>query len=149
MKLNSQFLGELEVNREDIIYFPRGIIGFPNRKEYILLQDQEGGSFWYLQSVQDENLFFLLVEPNQFFPDYKIELQESDLEDIEPREKDLVVLSLVTVPRGDIEHATVNLQGPLVINADKKLGKQVVLHPSPYSTKEPLFPKKQKVSGES
>ena len=140
MTLQSPFLGEIQVEADKVITFPTGLIGFSDRTKFLLIQWEEDLPFWYLQSTEDENLFFLLVEPTRFFPDYQVNVSKEDLKVLAldgPEQG--VVLNLVSVPEGDIQKATVNLQGPLVINPDERLGKQVVLHPSPYTTKHPLF----------
>ncbi|OWZ84851.1 flagellar assembly protein FliW [Natranaerobius trueperi] len=138
MKINSP-LGEIEIDDQKVITFPNGLIGFSDHKRYLLLEGEEGTPFWYLQSVENEALFFVLIDPNQFFNDYQIDIHKNELASIDLEDSSsAVVLTLVTVP-DDINKATANLKGPLIINPDRRLGKQIVLHPSPYGTKHPLF----------
>ncbi|UMZ74993.1 flagellar assembly protein FliW [Natranaerofaba carboxydovora] len=139
-KINSPFLGEIKIDEDKIITFPSGLVGFSDYTRYLLLQGEKDTPFWYLQSIDDIELFFLLIDPSQFFTDYKVEIAEEEISITELDDPTKgVILAIVTVPEQDIKKATVNLQGPLIINPDKRLGKQVILHPSPYGTKHPLF----------
>lgn len=150
-KVNSPFLGEIEIDEDRIIYLPHGMIGFNDYKKYLLLEDGEI-PFWYLQSVEDENLFFILVNPLRFFPDYKVEIEKEKLSDIKLTSPEQgAVLCPVTIPEGGVDNATANLKGPVIINTEKGLAVQLVLHPSDYTTKHPLFsktPETKKASGE-
>ncbi|ACB85799.1 flagellar assembly protein FliW [Natranaerobius thermophilus] len=140
MKITSPHFGEIEVNEDKIITFPTGLIGFSDCKRYLLLEGEQGTPFWYLQSVEQEDLFFVMIDPTNFFEDYQIEPSSQDLAAIDLKESEnAVILTLVTVPEQDIKSATVNLKGPVIINPDRRLGKQIVLHPSDYTTKHPLF----------
>ncbi len=49
-----------------------------------------------------------------------------------------MVYSIVVVPE-DIRKMTANLLGPIIINHKEKLGKQVILDDSRYTTKHFLF----------
>lgn len=139
-KLQSPFLGEIHIEEDKVITFPSGLIGFGDYRRFLLLEDEEGSPFWYLQSVEDAELFFVLINPVAFFQDYQVEVKPEELQAIDLDDPNkAVVLALVTVPEQDVKQATVNLKGPLVINPDRRLGKQVVLHPSSYSTRHPLF----------
>ena len=147
-KIDSPFLGELEIDEDKVITLPHGMIGFSDYKRYLLLEDGEA-PFWYLQSLDDEKLFFILVNPLRFFTDYKVEIEKDNLSDIElnsPEEG--AVLCPVTIPEAGVEKATANLQGPVIINTAKRLAMQVVLYPSDYSTKHPLFNEAKKASGD-
>ncbi|MDW7674556.1 MAG: flagellar assembly protein FliW [Bacillota bacterium] len=143
MKLHTTNFGELEVNSDDIIIFPQGIPAFENLRKFIIIDHQEDSPFHYLQSVEEAQLTFVILEPGTFFPDYQVKLNKNDLTDIGIEdEKDAVVLLMVTIP-AEPKNMTANLQAPLVFNGKRKLGKQVILSDSHYTTRHRLFPEEK------
>lgn len=146
--ITSPLLGDIEVDENKVINFPRGMIGFSDYKKYLLLEDGEV-PFWYLQSIEKEELFFVLIDPVKFFTGYTVEVEKETLKEIELDSlEDGAVLTPVTIPEEGVNKATANLQGPVIINTKKGLAMQLVLHPSEYTTKHPLFNETKKASGE-
>lgn len=140
MLLNTKNFGEIKINEENIIHFPEGILGFEEEKQFVIIKDEdEQNPFHWLQSVQNPELAFIIINPFFVFPDYDIVLSKSVQEKLKiDDEKDVVVYSIVVVPE-DIEKMTTNLLGPIVININKKLGKQVILDDDRYTTKHYIF----------
>jgi len=140
MKLNTKNFGEIEIDEKNIIHFPEGILGFEEEKQFVMIKDEdEQNPFQWLQSVQNPELAFVIINPFFVFPDYDIVLSKSVQEKLKIEdEKDVAVYSIVVVPE-DIEKMTTNLSGPIVINAEKKLGKQVILDDDRYTTKHYVF----------
>ena len=71
--------------------------------------------------------------------DYNPEVNDEILEpvgDINP--DNMLVLVTVTVP-SDLTKMTVNLRGPIVINADEKKGCQIIVDGEEYSVKYPIY----------
>jgi len=133
--------GEVEYSPEDVVTFPEGIIGFPQCKSYLVLNHKEGSPFRWLQSVDNPGLAFLLVEPTHYVADYKPEVAPSALNSIEINEDSLMlVYTVVTIPKGNPEGMTLNLAGPLVINATNRLARQLVLEDPRWSLKHPAIP---------
>jgi flagellar assembly factor FliW len=125
------------------------ILGFENYNEFSVNVVEENNHFAYLQSLEQENVGFLVVTPFTFYSDYSIEIEEKDHKflDIDTHE-DVIVLSIVTIVEPFTE-STLNLLAPILINIKNDQGKQMVLPPKcKYSTKEPLFKAVQTESGE-
>ncbi|WP_430510015.1 flagellar assembly protein FliW [Gottfriedia solisilvae] len=138
MKIQTKYHGELDIQQEDIVAFPNGIPAFEDEKEFIVLPLQNESPFSILQSVQTTNLAFVIGEIFTLFPSYDIELSQNAIDVLQLTEsKDAVVYSIITVKEPFIK-STANLQGPIIINAVKKIGKQVVLNQSSYKTKHEL-----------
>ena len=142
--LHSKRYGELQVDLDEVIHFPRGIPGFERFKRYALFKSDEIEPFQWLISIDQEELGFVIIPPHYFAPDYNPKLYESDLQElaVEPQDK-LAIFAIVTLAQNPTE-STANLQGPLIINVDKKLGKQVVIVDEDYSVKHPIVQKKEK-----
>lgn len=140
MRIETSRFGSLTVDPERVIHFPLGLLGFETRARFVLLDSDEIAPMRWLQSVDDPALAFPVVDPTLFFAEYALTLREDDFEVLRLEEGDEpAVLCLVTIP-GNPREMTINLLGPLVLNADKRLGRQVVLHDSSYSPSERLFP---------
>ena len=142
MIVESTRFGAFEVDETRSIEFPEGIMGFPGSTRYVIVEVEESPYSW-LQSLDEPEVAFLSVEPWDFFPDYDLELgveHQNELGISSPDET--AVLVLLTVHRdGDAHDAielTANLLGPVVINSERRLARQVVLDKTPYTTREPL-----------
>lgn len=139
MKFVATKFGELDFEENEIIVLPKGILGFSQLTRYIILEKEGAGPFKWLQSVEDPNVAFVIADPLNFFPSYKLEIDEKELEELNyTNSKDLVTYVIVTVPQ-DSSLASADLLGPLVINAKKRLAKQAVMSNSPYTTKHYLL----------
>jgi flagellar assembly factor FliW len=139
-KIQTSRFGEIEVDEQWIIRFQDGILGFPKQKTYAIVESTKGSPFNWLQSLDVPELAFVLTNPFSFRKDYLQSLSPEELALIREDEKaDLLFFSLVTVPAGRPEGATMNLLGPLVIDTKTRLGRQVILPNSGYSHRHPLF----------
>jgi flagellar assembly factor FliW len=141
MKLRTKYHGEIEINEKDIFHFEYGIPGFLDEKQFVLLP-LEDTPFVILQSVKTPALGFAMIDPFGYFPDYDIELDEQTVTQLElSSEKEVAVYVILTVS-DPFDNTTANLQAPIVLNYEKKLGKQVILTNTPYKTKHRLFSNK-------
>jgi flagellar assembly factor FliW len=139
MKVMTLFFGELEYEDNEVIVFHQGIPGFEEFKKYLKIQQDNEVPFFYLQSVEEGNLSFLVTDPFLFFPDYDFQLsKENQLELGINEEASIEVFTIVTV-YGNYIKATTNLLAPIVINNITKVGKQIILHDSEYKTKHELL----------
>ncbi len=145
MVLNTEHLGEIEFQKEDIIHFPKGIPGFEEEKEFIvILTGDVEFPFTYLQSVKSNDLAFIVTDPFLFLENYDFELSDEDADFLgvksEEQIDDITVYTIVTIPE-DLDQTTVNISAPIIINLKEKLGKQVILKEYD-EMKYPLFKQK-------
>lgn len=139
MQIKSKLLGDIEAEESQFIYFPDGIPAFENEKKFLLIEMQETTPFFYLQSVINPNLCFILADPFAFLPAYQIELekeQEKRLQLQDASEANIFVI--LTIPE-DFRKTTANLLAPLIVNRTNRRGLQYVPVRSEYSTKYPIF----------
>ena len=138
MKVATKAYGLIDVDERQKIIFPQGLFGFENLKDYLLL-DAERQPFYWLQSIDVEQVAFVLVSPFLFRPDYEVNISNEELAEIgiHSPEKALI-FTIVTIPP-DGSPMTANLQGPLVINRDTRKGKQAVLTDSRWKTKHDIM----------
>ena len=137
MKVATKAYGLIDVDEHQKIVFPQGLFGFEGLNDYILL-DSERQPFYWLQSMEEEQVAFILVNPFLFRPDYEVNISNEELAEIGIRSPEkALILSIVTIP-GD-GPMTANLQGPLVINRDNRTGKQAVLSDARWKTKHDIM----------
>lgn len=132
-KLQTLRFGEIEYDEDKVLHFPVGLIGFENFKKFILLPHKGDSPFQWLQSQEDENLAFLVVDPFAFCPEYDFEIPDEDEKDLNLQEvKNMLVLTTAAVPPQTPKDITTNLLAPIVINTKENRGKQIILDTSRY-----------------
>ena len=154
MKIVTRVFGEIEIDDDKIIHFPSGIIGFPELTDFALLFDEAKGKdtpIRWLQSIQEQSFALPVMDPLLVSGDYNPEVEDNylvPLGKIEP--DDILVLVTVTVPK-DLTAMSVNLQAPIVINAESKKGIQVIVNAEKYPVKFYIYDilQKRKREGES
>ena len=138
MKVNTKAFGLVEVDDQQRVTFPQGLFGFESLKDYVLLNAEQEPFFW-LQSIDDKNIAFVLINPFLFRPDYEMNIDNQELlaAGISDPAK-AVIFSIVTVPT-DETVMTANLQGPIVINRDTHVGIQAILTDTRWKTKHDIL----------
>lgn len=149
MKIRTKNFGEVEIEKDKIIYFQEGIPAFEEEKEFVLILNEDKESpFHSLQSVNKKELSFIVVNPFEIFDDYDILLPDIAINKLKiEKEEDLNIYTIVVIPE-DIKKMTTNLAGPIVINRNKMLGKQVILDDERYTTKHFIFNQDSEIGGE-
>ena len=142
MHVNTRIFGEIEIEEEKIITFEKGIIGFPDMKRFTLIHDEEEGAnagIRYLQSLDEPAFAMPVMDPLVVAPDYNPEVEDELLKPLgEINPDSLFVLVTVSVPK-EIEKMTVNLQAPLIFNADERKAVQIIVEGSEYKIKFPIY----------
>ena len=106
--------------------------------------DSEYEPFVWLQSLEEKNLAFLIVDPFLFCEEYEIDVDDGTLASIGIDSPGKVtVMTIITIP-GNNGKITANLQGPLIINKTNNLGMQFVLSDPKWTTKHELVAKQNK-----
>jgi len=140
MKIYTTHFGEIEINDETVITFPTGILGFPQYTKYCLIDVDANSPLKWLLSIEEPSLAFVVTDPNVFRPDYSIDAWRKDLVDIKvEKAEDVLVLVIVTVPT-DPQRMTANLKGPLLINTNNNMAKQIIVDNMDYDIKYRLLP---------
>ena len=134
--------GTIEFEALDIVTMSDGVLGFAQCTEFLILQHKEGSPFRWFQCINAPEVAFLVVEPTHFIKDYVLQVHPSQLETIGLTDPTAaLVYTIVTIPRGNPEGMTLNLAGPIVINAANRQAKQLVLDdprwPLKYSVIQP------------
>lgn len=149
MKIKTSNFGELEILSENIIRFENGIPGFKDNKQYVIINDEDEDSpFCWLQSVEEPDLAFTMVNPFLAYESYDPKFPESELAKLgEGSPEDYSVLSIVNIPE-DIKDMRTNLMAPIVINLKTKNAMQIITQGDQYPVKYYLFKELQKRKAE-
>jgi len=117
--------------RQDLTFeLPQGVVGLPQHRRFRLFSGARDGFYW-LQSVEEPELGFVLVDPFPIFHGYAVDVSPADLRDLGPYDRsELLVLTVVTLGSGDVPRTTTNLRGPIVFNLRTHQAKQLVLSQS-------------------
>jgi len=95
-------------------------------KKFALLEEEDSPFLW-LQAYDEPTLAFVMISPVSFMDEYSLVISQSDLEDVgATTPEDLLVYSIVTIPSDSPSEMTANLQGPVIINAAARKGKQAI-----------------------
>jgi len=137
MLLNTSRFGQLEVDEDRLIVFEDGILGFPDEQAYALIQTGEGSGFYWLQSVEQANLAFVICDPRLFVAGYQVPVKLDDLQPIGLMDAESAQIFVIVNKVGDL--LTGNFQGPLVVNVGNRRACQLVLSDKRYSTRHPLM----------
>ena len=142
MKVTTRVFGEIEIDDSKIISFPSGIIGFPEMTEFALVYDEEKGKdtpIRWLQSLQETEFALPVMDPLMIVKDYNPEVEDIFLNHLEViSAEDILVLVTVTVPK-DMAKMSINLQAPIIINADSKKATQVIVDVEKYPVKYYIY----------
>ena len=141
MVVETRVFGTVEINDEKIITFPGGIIGFPDLKQFTLLYDETKpqAAIKWLQSLDEPVFAMPVMDPLAVSPDYNPEVEDELLKPIGELNPDsTLVLVTLTVP-SDITKMTVNLQAPIVVNADEMKACQIIVDTEKYPVRFPIY----------
>jgi flagellar assembly factor FliW len=134
--------GEMEtvhVSDEVIMTFPDGMPGFERHQRFALLQDAKLAPFFWLQSLHDPLVGFLVITPGLLVSDYEFDIADPDVEMLELSDPaEARVLTILVVPE-DVRSMTANLQAPIIINPVKRIAKQVILTDERFPLRHPVF----------
>ena len=130
--------GVISYDEENVITFPNGLIqleGYEHCKSYHLFHEEDGNRvLHYLQSLDDADLSFTLVDPTFINIDYDLELDENESSMLNVDEGDEVVIMLMVYRPFMVddegvkstEEIKAQTQSPLIINTDKRIGIQKI-----------------------
>lgn len=124
MQIQSQHFGPVEIEVDDVLLFPRGIIALEDCRHWVLLADADSASLAWLQSVTQPEIALPVVSPRRFAPEYQVRLTRGQLAPLELSQFDQAYV-LAIISRSD-DALTLNLKAPLLINLGRRIGRQVI-----------------------
>ncbi|MBF0447591.1 MAG: flagellar assembly protein FliW [Magnetococcales bacterium] len=143
MEVQGTRFGTLQVNDEEIIRLNGGLMGFPLSDRYVMFPYSNDSCFFWLQSIDEPEIAFIVINPFDFFNDLVFEVADEDAANIDlERGEDVEIFTLVTIPDGSPEEMRTNLAGPVVVNVKNRQGRQILV--KEYSPRQALIPSEMK-----
>lgn len=153
MKAATRLFGEIDIEEDKIITLENGMIGLPEFQKFALIFDEEkgmeGSSIMWLQSMDDPQTAFPVMQPNTVRPDYNPTVNDEVLMPLgDLREENTYVLVTLTAS-ADVKETSVNLKAPIVINTGTMRGCQIIVEDD-YPVKFKIYEavKEKKKAGE-
>ena len=136
MQVQTTRFGTVDVAGDRVLTFSSGLLGFASYQQFVLLQPDEDGVFYWLQSADAPELAFVVTDPRLWADNYQAVIR--------PEQLDLMGMSaieeaqlFVIVNKYD-NTLTGNFQGPLVINLKNQQGMQLVLADRQWTTRHEI-----------
>ncbi|WP_319588659.1 flagellar assembly protein FliW [uncultured Desulfobulbus sp.] len=135
-KLTSRF-GEIEYDPQNSIHFPDGLIGFETLHDFIVIPNRKEGPLFWIQSIDDPEVAFIVTDPSNFFLEYKVLPDKNEIGKLDIQSpEDCYALSIVTV--SSAKEITLNLVAPVLFSPTSNRAVQVILEDTNYEVKTPL-----------
>jgi flagellar assembly factor FliW len=137
MEVRTTRFGVIDIAEDRVITFARGLLGFPQHQRFCLLEPGEDACFFWLQSVDDPELAFVVTDPSLFVSEYAVQIRPEQMASLDL--KDLADAQVFVIVNKVDQTLTGNLQGPLVVNTLTRSGEQMVLAEKKWTTRHPLM----------
>ncbi len=135
-KIQSRF-GEIEYDPDNTLLFPEGLVGFENLRNFVVMPNEKEGPLFWIQSVEDPQIAFILTDPTGFYYDYKVIPDGREREKLGiDEEGECLVVSVVSVSTE--REITLNLAAPILFAPDTNRALQVILEGTNFSPRTPL-----------
>jgi flagellar assembly factor FliW len=137
MEIQTSRFGTVTVEDDRVMTFPNGLLGFPRHTRFALIQTGSENYFFWLQSIDEPSLAFVITDPSIFFKDYDVPVREESQTELRLADAALAQVFVICNKVGD--WLTGNLLGPIVVNTENRLAQQVVLTDKKWTTRQPLL----------
>ena len=136
-KVSGTRFGEIEYDPSAVLHFPEGLIGFSNLQRFVVMPQSKPGPLFWIQSIDDPAIAFVLTDPGNFFLDYVVAPDTAERRKLGIGDEDeCLVLAVVTVPPD--RKITLNLAAPVLFAPKTHRALQVILEKSDWQTRMPL-----------
>ena len=139
MVVNTKYFGEMNVSDDDKITFPEPIPGFEDLSDFVVIRFYEDtDSILCLQSTQDHDLAFVIMNPFYVVKDYAPKMAADDYAVLKANDNTPISFYSIAVVHEDWNDTTVNLKCPIAVNTENGLAKQLIMEDTPYSMRHPI-----------
>jgi len=136
MNVQTTRFGMVKLDEKRVINFPAGLLGFSSYKSFALLQPDDDGVFYWLQSLESPELAFVVSDPTLWVQGYEACIRREQMEELAlDKLADAQVFVIVNKYGRTL---TANMQGPLVINLANQKAMQLVLAEKRWTTRHEI-----------
>src|SRR5690554_4632609 len=131
MELVTAKFGPVQFTLEDVILFSAGLLDAPGQRRWLLLSDRRHAQLWWLQSLDSQALAIPVVALARPLPSGGPRVTRSVAEqlDVGPSSPTVVLVPLRRAARG----WRAETARPILINPQRRIGRQVDAHAQPSS----------------
>ncbi|MFP4155415.1 MAG: flagellar assembly protein FliW [Halothiobacillaceae bacterium] len=137
MKIDTPMFGAVEIDEEQVIQFPQGLPGFEDHHRFKLFHEEGKPTVFWLQSLDDADLFFSVIQPELLNIGYEFTLTDEDEKALDVSDVSDLFLMVITAKNTQASNPNekvpgnpelrANLNGPLIINSRSRKGIQKAL----------------------
>lgn len=131
MQVETLLFGKLEISPDQIIDFPKGLVGLTELRRFVLIHEEKQGApvSYTLQSVEDPALALQIIDPSAIGFNYELALSDDELTLLgNPKPEDIsVMLTLFTRQENGGREVGAGIRAPLILNTQGRLGLQKVI----------------------
>lgn len=143
VEIETRAFGKIAIEEEKIIHFERGILGFPDLKDFTLIYNIEKGSessIKWLQSLQEPGFAMPVMNPELVMPGYTPQFDRDVLTPLGDNldSENILMFVTVTVP-SDVTKTTVNLKAPIIVSVDNRKAVQLICEDERYNVKHAIY----------
>lgn len=139
MKIETRDFGILEIEEEHVIQFSQPIFGFEEYRRFVLINDSNmGNGICWLQSVEEKQVCFIMLNPLEIKPDYAPAVNDEVLDQLKAEPDDELDCWVLLVIGKTFKQSTANLKSPIIVNHKANLAVQVILDQD-YAIRQPVI----------
>lgn len=136
MRIRTAHFGEIEFDMEKRFYFKCGLPGLEEETEFALLSQGKSEPICWMQSLIHQEVALPVLNPFLICPTYAFDITDSDIDKLQIMDvKDVCVLNVLVIPKGDPDAMRINLSAPIIINMKNRQGGQIFLDDKCYTTR--------------
>jgi flagellar assembly factor FliW len=136
LAIESPRFGHVEIDPETVIEFPDGLIGLGGSR-YALLTSDPGNPIVWLHCIDDPSLSLPVTDPQRYFSDYRVELNDEDVDRLGLDDSTSVDVFVTVVAAAELSEFTANQKAPILIWNGR--GHQVINQAPGCDLRAPLF----------
>lgn len=147
MEILTTRFGKITIKDQDVLVVKDGVLGFESHEKYVILEhdSEETSPFKWLQSVENPDLAFVVMDPRLIVVDYQLMIDDETIAKLgDDRFEEIIPMVIVNIPQDNPQNMTANLRGPILIHAETKQGCQIVLSNESYAFDHLIFPEQAK-----
>lgn len=138
MQIQTKFHGTINIQDDQLWTFPKGLPGFEQEKQFVILPIDGNDAFQVLQSTQEAIIAFIVANPYTIIEDYSIQIDEPTIDALGIEQPtDVFVLGVLSL-KEPFESSTINLQAPLIFQSTTKKAKQMILNDNKFTVRHPI-----------
>ena len=82
LEIETTRFGKVTVDGDRVLEFPSGLLGYAHATRWVMLQPDEERCYYWFQSCDQEDLAFVVTDPQYWVPDFEAIIRREQLEEL-------------------------------------------------------------------